>query len=837
MKKTLVIVFSLVALMFGVAACVVNLNPDVQPVVGETDVLSLSVRCSESLTKATRPGETARNENKVTHVDWFIFPSTASSEKAVMHGRVLTPGMDNVTAAFLVKKLGMGSYISNFGTGGYVYIIANLPSEYSHSAEDIVADSDYQGGILYTKDGNTVTVQTLGDLQGLALSTDFNLYQLSDPDDFTSATFVAQTSFVMTSDLKPFDLTAATPVTVTADMSRVAAKITLNIDVASAIDATEVAMLGRDTLNVEYTKTWYPEVNDIQVYLSYGNKVTTLVGSPEKAYNDKDFFTCNRYAFVPSVNSADVTSDTFVYGTSHLTYHHVTGTPFYSYPMKWVTSDSHAPFIKIILPWTPYDETAQHKDHNYVTHNVENTTHRGDTLDRVTRLKPADRLDPEGTQDFYYKITIPTDSLKLYRNTWYQITLDVAVLGSRSDDLSTELTGTYYVVNWSPEVPSAGELTQGKYLSVAQDTYYIYGGDFIEIPVLSSHDITTTVTGVSFKDYSSTTPTTKTRLTDLTRQPSTQDYGRERFTFTHELMTDIAAATTNNKPDVSEYTFTVTITQTGVTNPLSKTITIKQQPPLMIENDKNSGGSGSYGYTYVNGGRNNYGGLSQSYLSGNSTSDNANPNMYIISTAVSPNNTALIADPRSTTISYLGANNYNWTSNGYRIGGTGQNNKMVAYYPTDESDLGKNKIAPKFRVASSYGITGALSSFQMAQRRCATYQEDGIPAGRWRVPTKSEIEFMIKLSNIKAIPSLFTPETNGQYNRGGYYSADGGVVFPWTDGTVGYRTAAEMSSASYSNYVRCVYDEWYWGTDDRLAANNRARFTWGDRVIVWDSGN
>ena len=38
-------------------------------------------------------------------------------------------------------------------------------------------------------------------------------------------------------------------------------------------------------------------------------------------------------------------------------------------------------------------------------------------------------------------------------------------------------------------------------------------------------------------------------------------------------------------------------------------------------------------------------------------------------------------------------------------------------------------------------------SFAQAEKRCAAYQENGYPAGRWRVPTEAEIWFMANRSN------------------------------------------------------------------------------------------
>ena len=62
-------------------------------------------------------------------------------------------------------------------------------------------------------------------------------------------------------------------------------------------------------------------------------------------------------------------------------------------------------------------------------------------------------------------------------------------------------------------------------------------------------------------------------------------------------MSDISLATVDNKPDVSEYTFTVEVENSEGD---SKTITIIQQPSLIIKNDFNSSGDDAKGNVHVN---------------------------------------------------------------------------------------------------------------------------------------------------------------------------------------------------------------------------------------------
>lgn len=806
---------------------------------GDEARIDLSVACVAPSTRATQAGEETYNENKITHIDWFVFSSDDATATAIEHGRETFTDKDNVTEPFTVKSINMQNHVVSNACSGYVYVIANLPDEYSHDATN---------GIQHTEGSTTVTDGlTLGALKMLPLTTTFDVVG-------SNGRFQAQDKFVMASEVVPFRLTAAAKQqTVDAKLSRVASKLTLDLSVVPAIDEVVANMAGRDTLYEEYKQTWYPDVENIHIYMSYANGHTTLdktlFGGAPETYTDANFFTFTRDSFSPTATSQE---DGWK----------LTGTPFYSYPMKWNTQDEHAPFIKIILPWRSYVETPSYETHNYINHEG-SEPHPGNKLVSATRNFINDKT--AAAQEFFYKLSIPAEDNVLESNTWYKISMDVAILGGRSDDLSMEMAGRYYVVDWyeDPDFSAGGALVQGSYLKLASDTYYIYGGNSIEIPVQSSHDITTTVTGVSWMDYSTTpNPTRRTNISDLTRQPSTNDNGRVNFTFTHELMSDISSATSDNKPDVSEYKFTVLVRNSAGD---SKTITIIQQPPLMIVNDENSvvnsdggvfvnyytrnNGRTVNGYTYSNSNfdRQWIGGVNGINTSGN----NSNPNMYVVSTSVAPTG-MMIADPRQSSISYCGETSYGWSSpQGYAIG-TNTQRALQNYYPADESDAGVNKIAPKFRIASSYGFIqandGDFLTYREAQKRCASYQEDGIPAGRWRIPTKAEMEFMITLSNIGVIPSLFTPtdytyyDYSPNYYEGGYWTADGGVIYPWTNDTIGYLNESDFNThsnyyyydseyAMKTNGVRCVYDEWFWGIEDRLATNQRTRFTWGDKQI------
>ena len=111
------------------------------------------------------------------------------------------------------------------------------------------------------------------------------------------------------------------------------------------------------------------------------------------------------------------------------------------------------------------------------------------------------------------------------------------------------------------------------------------------------------------------------------------------------------------------------------------------------------------------------------------------------------------------------------------------------------------------------------------QERCATYQEDGYPAGRWRMPTKAEVEYIVMLSAKGYIPKLFNDDKD---NPVGDYWCASGVVYPLRAGSVDITQGTD----SGSHAVRCVYDDWYWGSEREKSsgAETLTSFTWGDKA-------
>jgi hypothetical protein len=196
----------------------------------------------------------------------------------------------------------------------------------------------------------------------------------------------------------------------------------------------------------------------------------------------------------------------------------------------------------------------------------------------------------------------------------------------------------------------------------------------------------------------------------------------------------------------------------------------------------------------------------------------------------------VIGDPRVSEIDNLGYHFYPGTNDkhltrrldnfSYAPAMYGAGNRTLAfYYPTEASERTRNMLAPSYRVCSKFGgVEFGKITLEYARYRCAAYQEDGFPAGRWRVPTQAEVSFIAQLSANGTFDVLFNLNQI-------YWSANSAVQVK-ENGVV---TAVPDGKA----LLRCVYDTWYWGDDQSEYESWRKRFpageyphdkfVWGDR--------
>lgn len=461
-----------------------------------------------------------------------------------------------------------------------------------------------------------------------------------------------------------------------------------------------------------------------------------------------------------------------------------THVPFYSYPNPVTIADRKDSYLILCLPWS---------------------------------------MEGQGTQqalNYYYRIPITKNNMpaELLRNNYYKINVHVGVLGSLDPKDAVTLEGDFKILDWSTMELST-EMQNYQYLVLDEYHSVMNNVNDLEMPYISSSDIDwskTKITKVTYPNYNAETEdASRTRIEELTGNKIaeagfslTETESGKALKFSHEV--------TNQ--DYVPFTITIDVyNKQGVK--INTPWTIIQYPAIYIVGDYNQSGT-SNRFIYNKGGSSDYvsddddntlGGVNTP-SSGWGGSTNNNRNQYTIYvTSFDIGDDYVIGDPRSEDVDNL---RY------LQKQSDGSGKHLTYYYPTKKKDVEK-MVAPAFKIASSWGVVNSGSlSYETAQRRCASYQENGYPAGRWRVPTEAEILYIVGLSDRGVIPVLFNGDyyaSSGRYYDNGYEGSNRGF-FP-------EEPNADGEYVTNGHSVRCVYDVWYWG-NDKLSSPNK--FTWGD---------
>lgn len=468
--------------------------------------------------------------------------------------------------------------------------------------------------------------------------------------------------------------------------------------------------------------------------------------------------------------------------------------PFYSYPSNWGTTGKNKQcYLELKIEWQ-----------NITT----------------------------GTAAREYTYIIPIGEVtELVRNCHYKIPLYVAKLGSTTSEKTVTLCSMFLIEDWSTKEIST-ELKKYKYLWVKEKYVELKNVPTYSIDYASSDPVTITVDYVEYKNYAQ--PTTRTiKITSTSKK----DQNDNNFTgdsneYAHYKAipdeTDLQAKEIDFEHEILPNTYAyhdiyITIKHTNDAT-FSEQIHIRQYPAIYIVGQPSNGkvfvnehyfnGKNDDSYVNVNDDNNNgIGSVSNpSSITGENNATNKNKNQYNVYITALPSSNYLIGDPRSTTGSSLSGIN-----------------ELTNYRPTRTDAV--NVIAPIFKIASSYGKTTQMS-YEQAVKRCASYQENGYPAGRWRIPTPAEIEFMQQRALNGDIPSLFNGlSSNGSYRA--YWAGDGTVYWPGynDDGepfgpAAGFYAPGNNYMSKNTHSVRCVYDVWYWG-DDKEDTDNPV---WSDQL-------
>ena len=305
--------------------------------------------------------------------------------------------------------------------------------------------------------------------------------------------------------------------------------------------------------------------------------------------------------------------------------------------------------------------------------------------------------------------------------------------------------------------------------------------------------------------------------------------------YSHTLVNDY----TSTKFDYSPYTVTFSIVHDDRPDDATylKTVTIVQEPGIYIvptiNEDPLTGPKGKplhWGYVYVDAGENSEQlTLAQYDDASNEDKDteyrydhlwrvvnysSGGRDIFEINVTVLPKDSEfVIGDPRTDSEDRVRTDEPYFQEAHY-VGGGDNLRTLEYYYPTEQSDRTVNMIAPSYKVSTKLsGIEHGGITYAKARERCASLQENGFPAGRWRIPTKAEIRFISMLSSLGFFEWQF---------GGDYWSANGAVYVNKENGVV---TDSGKSMETGVALLRCVYDSWYWGGDQ---IDNLEQFTWGD---------
>lgn len=773
-------------------------TPDVESGTIALTLRSVDTQCRATEGTRTQDGVADLNENLIKSVHYFFYPkdgTDTNTEKEPAKRGVATnlskQGEHTITVNASEDEIKNILFKYPYNDCD-VYVIVNLPSEFQY-------------------DGQTIT--SLDELPDRKLST---LKKVAVAASFESK--LTQDAFVMEGlyFASIIDRNKVLAAQGTIPVDRVAAKISVSITVEDKINLGEVPELPD---NQTSGQIWTSNPDKMRIELVNGVNRAVLSGNPDDVtLTEGDRFVDNSEARTFTSQEVDGVESWSC-------------APFYTYPAKWELGSDEEPYLFITLPWTTviWTEVDGQRPPIYKTYNS------------------------------YYKIMLGSD--QLVRNTWYDLKINIGILGSFENTPEVILPIEeidYFVADWSEGLSFNSEILGARYLVVDKEEYVLYNQTTLTIPFTTSHEC-------KIVDAKCTYPDLKTGDDDTEESPSNYTIdvvGGNTIQFSHALNNDMYS----DDFDFTPFTTTFTI-QHKDDDDFKKEITIIQYPAIYAEAQANSNWKGSSysnaqnndqnGYMYVNG----YQGYTGDgrpanvdfFLSAGGLYQNTSPNMYVFTITTTEGTDFIIGDPREKDITY-DEGDARWASSpaiydgatnrelkyyyGTEIANaryTNATNQTGAIYANDAAAEAAeptiNMIAPKFRLASGYSVlypNTTSMTMENLKKRCASYQEDGYPAGRWRMPTRAEFQFIMSQVNQGRLPELY-------YSGNSYWCAHG-IGTPQNDGSISmnYRGYATVNGG-YS--VRCVYDEWYWENSEsyRLGTENADgtftpsdTFTWGD---------
>ena len=795
------------------------------------DGISLQVMWNEIATRADGDETEVNNEYAVNSLDWYFYKDTTaapafhyreaisgSDVKAQKYIRDFVPGTEYGGVAFPHRAdlCGADDYCT-------VFVVANLPSD---------------------KVNATATLATLKAIEVNETFLD---------GDSPLAPDAEALNFIMTgqAQVKGTSLAVDKATAEVIELNRLAAKITYTVKV----------MKSKSNIVDGVTETWTPMLNGNNVRMYPQNVVKNAVlGAVDELYPTTLDTGDAETVVVSSSDNKWNTSDANYYVTKDAL------GPYYTYPYNWKDGGADT-FVKIIVPW----QVTRVQNGNVIYSAQREVYYKVMLPDPMTlsntwyqleiTLAPGTENEPEVTVTAEYRVA---DWMGGGEEGVDGVLKDIKYLiADRSDEIPETGQEHGHFVTYTRGISIPYSASNPVIFKVIEASYT----DFSTETPSEKKFVTTNAAGVTTYTNPNSGNNNQKHLGTYNPDHQTGDgwsMVQNLATITNwfhfdnganvgdaegHLILDhwLNADLTSIYFDASPYTFTVRIYLERDPDHYVEELKIIQYPQTYIEAQESHVKSGTAsansqfsGYIFINGisevTNAGYNSPWTTIMSiGSNYSGRTNHNMYILTTGVLSDDTKRLGDPREEA-SYNAPKATGATVTftlAPPVGG-GANRSMTNYHPTDAAKSA-TFIAPKLRISSAFGRRGSNSNhnseynaaynmgednanynYASAWNRCASYQEDGYPAGRWRLPTEAEILYINTLSAKGYIPGMFNGPTP-------YWTASPGrAVRRVSTNPDVVRIDSGYTQAS----TRCVYDDWYWGSAPADGAQNT--FMWGD---------
>ena len=822
-----------VAAMFATTSCV---EPLTSVIPGQSQDFTISFSCGTMTKAETVDG--VNNENLVKRIDYFIFPYGTIEEVTddavcVYSGTITVPENDQLAKSYTetIAREHFAKIFPEGATKAVIFAVANYVDKLGannsmtnpNTTLPAPAGTDYTWGELHAMEvGATFFYDDFTEDFGLRWP--HTMDPLKPTENRHKGLF-----FVMTGEAVINLAANSDGINGKVPLKRLASKVTVNF---TYVDQVIEPLITGDIV-------WIPQAtaDETRVYLSNAIEHTTLGGPLDGSSTTRPLVADSWGTATSPLGNGK--RDIFEYAYNYMNdlIYEVDGKKtahFYTYPISLDEGDDNQPFLKLVLPWYGYKYFGnENPAPDYSATNPDWKKYK--------------------QKEVYYKIVLPRESIK-EPNCLYEYSAHVDIVGSDKEIL---VPGYDYVVkDWLSGNALESNVAMAKYLSldIPKDYYETYV-DTTEILFVSSGEVEISHLEIYTMDLRGSTPTRRYYINGTATSyvnpygAGTTDSGNPAVTLPHwvevegsKLVVKHSMNTNINSQqvDIAPYTFVATLHLKGQEGTqFDRTVTITQYPPIYATTKETQNGNTTvflnatrhnwtttnpvYSSTQGTTGRHTLGSIGQSETSMTtsriktivsvSTLADLNTTKYIAQNVGIP----VIGDPTKTLAEgYPHSSYFNaqvWNAGDLRDVGNGNTTISEEYRYADPTK--QNVIAPKFMVSSGFGgCPSGKTNWINNVQRCAAYQEDGYPAGRWRLPTEAEILFVYTLGapvNQGGIALIDNPF----YGESHYYSNTGRTYF---HGNFEDNPADGRS-------VRCVYDLWYWGDDPVLTTTTTPSIT------------